>query len=345
MTHISKSPKFFSLLSLLFVLALTTRTIAEGNTQNGDSRFSKEAADSYYQKWLNQDVTFIIKKEERDAFQRLSSDNDRFHFIEQFWLRRDPNWLDNKFKVEHYRRIAYANKKFASKVPGWRTDRGMIYILLGPPDQIDSPAPNGKLFSEIWHYHELARSSSSKKVVLEFVDKSRTNDYQLTTDSTVKALLDWINMPQNVVIESPPLQMRFKNLETVLNVKVTYDLLPFKCQIAFMKVTDATVLTTISIQIENKDLTFQEEYGSMLASVQIYGRVTDSIGHQWEAFEGDIKPAGPAPFFREMVKGASYYQKTIPLKGGQYKLEIALKDLNSGNVGTIYESILVPNQK
>src|SRR5436309_14544082 len=108
-----------------------------------------------------------------------------------------PNWLDNKFKVEHYRRIAYANKKFASKVPGWRTDRGMIYILLGPPDQIDSPAPNGKLFSEIWHYHELARPSSSKKVVLEFVDKSRTNDYQLTTDSTVKALLDWINMPHN----------------------------------------------------------------------------------------------------------------------------------------------------
>src|SRR5207247_4589094 len=97
---------------LLFVLALTTRTIGEGNTQSGDSRLSKEAADSYYQKWLDQDVAFIIKKEERDAFQRLSSDEDRFHFIEQFWLRRDTNWLDNKFKVEHYSRIAYANKKF-----------------------------------------------------------------------------------------------------------------------------------------------------------------------------------------------------------------------------------------
>ena len=89
MAHISKSPKFFSLLSLLFVLALTTRTIGEGNTQSGDSRLSKEAADSYYQKWLDQDVAFIVKEEERDAFQRLSSDNDRFHFIEQFWLRRD----------------------------------------------------------------------------------------------------------------------------------------------------------------------------------------------------------------------------------------------------------------
>ena len=98
-----------------------------------------------YKKWLNEDVVYIITDEERAAFKRLQTDEEREQFIEQFWLRRDPtpDTVENEFKEEHYRRIAYANEHYASGIPGWKTDRGRIYIMYGPPDEIESH-PSGR---------------------------------------------------------------------------------------------------------------------------------------------------------------------------------------------------------
>ena len=98
-----------------------------------------------YKKWLNEDVAYIITDEERQAFKRLATDEEREQFIEQFWLRRDPtpDTVENEFKEEHYRRIAYANEHFASGIPGWKTDRGRIYITYGPPDEIEEHSSGG----------------------------------------------------------------------------------------------------------------------------------------------------------------------------------------------------------
>src|SRR5262245_13328445 len=83
-----------------------------------------------YRKWMNEDVTYILTDEERSVFKRLQTDEERESFIESFWARRDPtpDSIENEFKEEHYRRIAYANERFASGIPGWKTDRGRIYI-------------------------------------------------------------------------------------------------------------------------------------------------------------------------------------------------------------------------
>jgi GWxTD domain-containing protein len=115
------------------------------------------ASVSVYEKWVNEDVAYIITDEERGAFLRLQSDADREHFIEQFWLVRDPtpNTPANEFKDEHYRRIAYANEHFASangQTPGWRTGRGRVYITFGPPDQIDAAIFGAAASIETWHY-------------------------------------------------------------------------------------------------------------------------------------------------------------------------------------------------
>ena len=87
-----------------------------------------------YRKWLDEDVRWIITDEERSAFMQLSNDEERDQFIEAFWQRRDPtpDTEENEFKEEHYRRIAYANEHFAAGIPGWKTDRGRIYIVFGP---------------------------------------------------------------------------------------------------------------------------------------------------------------------------------------------------------------------
>jgi GWxTD domain-containing protein len=162
----------------------------------------KELSDTY-KTWLNQDVAYIISDEERKAFRNLSNDEERDAFIEQFWLRRnpDPDSPDNEFREEHYRRIAYANEHFAAGKPGWKTDRGHIYISFGKPDSIDSH-PSGGSYErpmdegggetstfpfETWHYRYL--EGVGDNIDLEFVDTCQCGDYHFTIDRSEKDAL------------------------------------------------------------------------------------------------------------------------------------------------------------
>ncbi len=146
---------------------------------------AKSGAESPYVKWLNEDVAYIVTKEERAAFEKLATDAEREKFIEQFWLRRDPTpgTPANEFKEEHYRRIAYANRRFAAGVPGWRTDRGRIYIIYGPPDQIEShpQGPQRPEATEIWLYRHVADVGDN--VSMTFVDREGKGEFRLTPRS------------------------------------------------------------------------------------------------------------------------------------------------------------------
>jgi GWxTD domain-containing protein len=96
-------------------------------------------------RWLEDEVPYIITPEERDAFKKLTNDTERENFIEQFWFRRDPtpDTEENEYKEEYYRRIAFANERFAAGAPGWKTDRGRIYIIHGAPNSIESHPAGG----------------------------------------------------------------------------------------------------------------------------------------------------------------------------------------------------------
>src|ERR1700684_3488672 len=118
-----------------------------GKGKKNLKKLEKELA-TPYKKWLEEEVPYIISDEERSAFLQLQTNEEREQFIEGFWQRRDPtpDTVENEFKEEHYRRIAYANERFASGVPGWSTDRGRIYIIWGPPDEIDTH-PSGGIYN------------------------------------------------------------------------------------------------------------------------------------------------------------------------------------------------------
>src|SRR3982750_1895750 len=121
-----------------------SRPMTDKERKAKEKQLRKELA-TPYRKWLNEDVAYIITDEEKSAFKRLQTDEEREQFIEQFWLRRDPtpDSIENEFKEEHYRRIAYANERYASGIPGWKTDRGRIYITFGPPAEIESHPSGG----------------------------------------------------------------------------------------------------------------------------------------------------------------------------------------------------------
>jgi len=142
-----------------------------------------------YEKWIDEDVRYIITDKERTQFKNLTNDKERDRFVEQFWERRNPSpgSAENKFKEEHYRRIAYANQHFAAKVPGWKTDRGRIYILYGPPDAMkDEPASDPAAPPvQLWHYNSIVGAGEDMKGLggasLRFVDVCRCNDFRLTS--------------------------------------------------------------------------------------------------------------------------------------------------------------------
>lgn len=167
-------------LQLTFALLVI---VATAHAQSND-KSARHHSESAYQQWLDTDVAYIIAPEEKAAFSRLSQDSDRDHFIEQFWLRRDPDpgTLKNEFKEEHYRRIAYANEHFAAGVPGWRSDRGRIYILYGPPTGVDAHHTNDDSGppTEIWHYR--SNSREGRAVDFKFVDFCRCGAYRLQRD-------------------------------------------------------------------------------------------------------------------------------------------------------------------
>src|SRR6202790_546335 len=172
-----------------------------------NERALKQELSRPYKKWLEEDGVWIITDEERAAFKQLSNDEERDNFIEAFWQRRDPtpDTEENEYKEEHYRRIAYANEHYAAGIPGWKSDRGRIYIMYGPPDENESH-PSGGTYErpmeegggetstfpfEDWRYRYL--EGIGQEVIIEFVDTCMCGDYHMTMDRSEKDAL--LNTP------------------------------------------------------------------------------------------------------------------------------------------------------
>jgi GWxTD domain-containing protein len=172
-----------------------------------DEKRRKKAAqlenESAYKHWISDEVPYIITEEEKRTFKGLNTDDEREQFIEAFWERRNPNpgTPENEFKEEYYRRIAYANEHYASGIPGWKADRGRIYIMYGPADEIDSHPSGGTYVRpseegggetatypfETWRYRYI--DGIGTNIILEFVDPTMTGEYHLTMDPGEKDAL------------------------------------------------------------------------------------------------------------------------------------------------------------
>ena len=354
--------------------------------------------DNAYRQWLTEDVTYIITPEERNAFLQLDTNEEREQFIEQFWLRRssNPDLPDNDFKEEHYRRIAYANEHYASGIPGWKTDRGRMYIMWGPPDETDSH-PTGGTYDrpmeegggststypwETWRWRYL--EGIGENIILEFVDPSGSGEYHMTMDPSEKdALLhvpgaglslmesmgmstkadrftrsDGTNLPKSMggtpasmdefnrlelfaKVQKPP-EVKFKDLEAVVTSRIVRDQMHFNWRTDYLKVTNDTVLVPITIQIPNSQLSFQAKDGIHTAVINIFGRITTLTGRVVQTFEDSVSRDFPDSLYQQSLKLQSIYQKAVPLRPGLYRLDLVLKDVQSGNVGAVNNRLAVP---
>jgi len=353
-----------------------------------------------FKTWLEQDVAYIISDDERKAFKNLSNDEERESFIEQFWLRRNPNpdSPENEFREEHYRRIAYANEHYAAGKPGWKTDRGHVYIAFGKPDSIESH-PSGGSYErpmdegggetstfpfETWHYRYI--EGIGENVDLEFVDTCMCGDYHFTIDRGEKdalqhvpgmGLTQWEQMGsakkadrfkggfENLgtgplasgqqskqfdrielaakIFAPPPI--KFKDLDAFVSEHkvISGPIFPFDVRTDFIKVTDNTVLVPITVQIKNRDITFETKNGVATGVVNILGKVTTIMHKTVQTFEDTVSVEQPAELLEKSLDRKSIYWKAVPLPPGLYRLDIAIKDVhNPDHVGVYGKGIDVP---
>src|SRR5208282_700863 len=355
-----------------------------------------------YKKWLNEDVVWIITDQERAAFKQLSNDEERDNFIEAFWQRRDPtpDTEENEYKEEHYRRIAYSNEHFAAGIPGWKTDRGRMYIMYGPADEIDSH-PSGGTFErpmeegggetstfpfEDWRYRYL--EGIGQEVIIEFVDTCMCGDYHMTIDRSEKDALkmtpnagltmyesmgmanktsrfsggngleqlgagpmganlqakEFDRLEQFAKLTAAP-QVKFKDLEEIVSHKISVNLMPFDVRADFVKVTSDTVLVPVTIQIKNRDVTFQNKEGVERGTVNIFGRVTTLTGKIVQTFEDTVQVDVPVELLPKTAENSSVYWKALPLRVSQnrYRLDIVVKDVNGDRTGSWSRAIQIPD--
>jgi GWxTD domain-containing protein len=352
-----------------------------------------------YRKWLNEDVVYIITDEEKTAFHRLATDEEREQFIEQFWLRRDPtpDTEENEFKEEHYRRIAYANDHYASGIPGWKTDRGRIYIIYGPPDEIESH-PSGGTYErpmeegggetstypfEQWRYRYI--EGIGNNIIIEFVDPTMSGEYHMTMDPSEKDALTYVpgagltlmeqmglstktqrfqntdgthmgqafggssesmmefnRLEQFAKLQKPP-AVKFKDLEDAVTSKITFNVLPMKVRADFFPLTEASVMTNVTLQFDNKDMQFQAKDGVQKANINVFGRITTMTRRIVQTFEDTVTVDCPNEMLQAYALKSSIYQKSIPLPPGTYRLNVVVKDIVGGNMNNYETALNVPH--
>jgi GWxTD domain-containing protein len=355
-----------------------------------------------YKKWVDQDVHWIITDQELKAFKSLSNDEERDAFIEAFWQRRNPNpdSPENEFREEHYRRIEYSNEHFAAGKPGWKTDRGHMYISYGKPDSIDSH-PSGGTYDrpmdegggttstypfETWHYRYL--EGIGENIDIEFVDTCMCGDYHMTIDRSEKDALQHVpgagatlyeqmgmakqadrfhggleslgtgpmssmqqskqfdRLEQYAKLQAPPV-IKFKDLQLesfMTNHKLMNGpFFPFDVRTDYVKVTEDTVLVPVTLQIKNRDITFNTKDGVSTGEVHIIGRVSTITGKVVQSFEETVQVEVPAELLTKTLDNKQLYWKALPLRPGRYRVDVGVKDVNNpDHLGVWAQAVNVP---
>ena len=375
----------------------SARPLSAKELKKRDKKFTKELSldDS---NWLLNEVPDIITEAERRAFLELGTAEEREQFREIFWHDRnpDPESMVNPVRDEHYRRLAYADEHFASGISGRKTDRGRIYIIWGPPDEIDSHPTGGKYDRpaeqgggststypwELWRYRHL--EGIGENIEIEFVDTTGSGEYRLTLDPCEKDALahvpgagpslseilgrsskagrfsnsngttcpmplggttarinEFDAMDRYFRVQRPP--ERFKDLEEKVSSRIVHSQIHLEYRADFLRVTTNTVLVPVTVQVPNRDLSFQSKQGLHSAVLDVYGRITTPGGVVVQTFEDVISRDFPDSLFQSSLNLYSIYQKPVPLRSGLYRLDLVVKDTVNGNLGVFNTALRVPH--
>jgi GWxTD domain-containing protein len=370
-----------------FVLALSVSGIFAQDLPNR-KRNDKPEGKRSLEKWIDEDMRWIITPQERDAFKKLTTDEERENFIEIVWRKRDPDpdTEENEYRDQHYERLAYANEHYSSGIPGWKTDRGRIYIMYGKPDEIETHPVGGNYDRpsyqgggststypfEIWFYRNLPGIGSG--IEIEFVDPTGSGEYRIARSPDEKdalanvpgagqTLAEQLGLEDKAnriaglgnsngyqreqdspfrridllrqLSEAPQVQSRDEegHLTLTSGPIVPANPLNFDVRVDFFRQSDERVISSITIQTENSELHFGDSGGLQRARMNIFGRVISVSGKRIGAFEDSVETTASPAELVDAKERKSAYQKAVVLAPGRYKVEITVRDLETGAMG------------
>nr|MBA3320894.1 GWxTD domain-containing protein [Pyrinomonadaceae bacterium] len=312
--------------------------------------------------------------------------------IEAFWRRRDPDpdTDENEYKEEYYERIAYANEHFASGIPGWKTDRGRIYIAFGKADEVESH-PSGGAYDrpsyhgggstttypfEVWFYRYIENVGSG--VEIEFVDPTGTGEYRIARspdekdalllvpgagltlneqlglgsktdrvaygsgyqrqqDSPFARLQLIADLAKAPAIKNPELNELITNSPSIEENALNFDM-----RIDFFRQSDERVVTAFTIQTENSDLKFDDIGGVQTARMNVFGKITSVAGRRVGVFEDVVSATATVSELINIKGRKSAYGKAVALPPGTYRVDVVVRDINSGATQIVKKGFTVP---
>ncbi len=366
-------------LAALVVLCVVSSALAAQ-----DAKARQEESQDLFQRWLETDVVYIISAEERDVFQKLTTDEEKTRFIEQFWRSRDPDpeSPENEFRDEHYRRVAYANEKFAAGKPGWKTDRGMIYIKFGPPDRRETNPTGGRVYRskrelqatdreyaeqhmtalpfEVWEYRYLP--SVGQEVAFEFVSKDGSPEYTLALSPEDKDALFFNTGSHLPRMRGRNLGLKIfggDHLGRVETLAAAQRPLPAQAPQTFVSAqvhfsempfsietaVEAETGLDLSVLIPHSSLSFEKQFGSYRARVDLEIFVRD-IRKLVVAHRSDqLETRLTKAELRKQQKGSSAYRHRFPLSPGRYLIEVWIKDVLGGAAAFDRKLVVIPKNE
>jgi GWxTD domain-containing protein len=342
------------------------------------SRKIKREDNRAFRDWPRTDVKLIITSEEEAAYDKLKTVEERGNFITHFWQRRDPSpdTEENEYKDEYYERIAYANEHFSSGKPGWLTDRGRIYVKWGKPSSIESHPAGGPYQRssydggstatypfETWFYRYLPGVGSG--IEIEFVDPSGSGEYRLARNpfekeagvngprpealgigdpnSITEKNLPFSMMSTLVDLEkAPPIEARSSGPGSSHRPVEDTNLLVFEVKPYYFLQADGNAITAFTIQTSNRELVFQDSGGLQTARMNVFGKVWSVTDRKLGAFEETLTTTATTEELAEAKDRQSVYGKAVILPPGKYRLDVLVRDVNSGATGFQQHAFTVP---
>jgi GWxTD domain-containing protein len=329
--------------------------------QEAAKKKEREPLSEWSQQWLEEVVPYIITDAEKEVFLELPNESERGRFIQTFWERRDPDpsTSENEFKITYYKRIALANKFFGiGEKDGWRTDRGKILILLGPPQEIQRDySPSGSSTSgihgtqEIWNYWGLENPRLPYNLEFVFVEKFGSGNYVLQESLNIGQFgrtaydIDSIHYHfDRLEYLAEAMKNPFENqqrLRGIVSTEVSYDLIPFRSDAFLLKGTPDNTYVPIISELLYANLPFKEIEGKYYYSLNFMVNVTDEQGEiilqRGKDLNFHFAPADlPPPEARKFR-----FQSGLFLAPGEYRLDLLILDNFSGKIGTSRQSLKV----
>jgi GWxTD domain-containing protein len=361
----------------------------EQDPQNKPRKVKREP-DKEFKKWI-EEVGPILTDQERRGWDKLDTNEERENFIATFWRLRDPDpdTEENEYREAYFERFAYVNEHFASGTPGYKTDRGKIYLKYGKPDEIESH-PSGGAYQmasyegggststypfERWWYRHIPNHSD---VEIEFIDPSGTGEYRIARNPFEKIATlhvpGGVNIPgidQADVVAAAngfgnPFSPRAKDSQwewmEILTLRDTAppvnfdrlietrtgspvaeeDFLSTNLQISYFRQSDDRVIVAITVQTDNRDLTFRDVGGVQTAHLNIAGRITSVAGRRVGFFEDVVTTTATASELIDAKERKSAYQKAVPMLPGRYRIDLLVRDVASGAAGIQHIGFEVP---